>query len=254
MEDAHVFIDGFAETEGSAGTPSAFFGVYDGHGGRSIVEFVEKYFHVNLEKELVDTKASTDEEVENAIKTAFLLTDIQSSKANLQVSGSTAATVLLRCDPATGKKRVHAANCGDARAVLSRKDGNAFRLSYDHKASDEPEKARIEGAGGFVLRGRVLGILAVARSFGDHSLKQFVVPTPFIQTVELVPDEDEYLILACDGVWDVMEDQEVVDFVRAEVAKSAGDAASFDNIARALVDEALKRGSTDNITAMVCRL
>jgi serine/threonine protein phosphatase PrpC len=246
MEDAHVFIDEFAKECGN-GTSSAFFGVYDGHGGRKIVEFVEKYLHLNLQKELVETNAETLEDVENAIQTAFLLTDIQTAKANLQVSGSTATTVLLRKQHTTGARYLHAANCGDARAVLARKGGVAYRLSYDHKANDAPEKSRIEQAGGFVIRGRVLGILAVARSFGDHSLKQFVVPTPFVQSVELREGEDDFLVLACDGVWDVMEDQEVVDFVK----NYAGD---FDLAARALVDEALRRGSTDNITALVVEL
>ena len=246
MEDAHVFIDEFAKECGN-GTSSAFFGVYDGHGGRKIVEFVEKFLHLNLQKELVETNAETLEDVENAIQTAFLLTDIQTAKANLQVSGSTATTVLLRKQHTTGTRYLHAANCGDARAVLARKGGVAYRLSYDHKANDAPEKSRIEQAGGFVIRGRVLGILAVARSFGDHSLKQFVVPTPFVQSVELREGEDDFLVLACDGVWDVMEDQEVVDFVK----NYAGD---FDLAARALVDEALRRGSTDNITALVVEL
>ena len=120
--------------------------------------------------------------------------------------------------------------------------------------SDVVEKKRIENSGGFILRNRVLGVLAVSRSFGDHSLKQFVVSTPFVNSMALT-EEDDFLILACDGVWDVMSDQEVVDFVKVYAENQNGSTEEkFDVIARALVDEALKRGSTDNITAIVVKL
>ena len=243
-----MFIDGFA-----GHMAQAYFGVYDGHGGRNIVEFVEKYLHQNLEKELVDTAAATYQSVANAFETSFLLTDIQTAKANLMVSGSTATVNFLQVDAATGRRHLHTANCGDARSVLSR-NGVAMRLSRDHKASDPGEKSRVEQSGGFVLRNRVLGVLAVSRSFGDHSLKQFVVSTPYVQSMEL-GDKDDFLVLACDGVWDVMSDQEVVDFVKVYAGHKDGlSREKFDVIARALVDEALRRGSTDNVTAIVVQL
>jgi protein phosphatase PTC1 len=248
MEDAHVFIDGFGKNP-----KQSYFGVYDGHGGRAIVEYLEKYLHQNFEKEILDTNAKTYKEIINAFETSFLLTDIQTAKANLAVSGSTAIVNFIQVDDATGTKHLHTANCGDARSVLSR-NGVAIRLSHDHKASDIVEKNRIEKSGGFILRNRVLGVLAVSRSFGDHSLKQFVVSTPYVKSMELTED-DEFLILACDGVWDVMSDQEVVDFVKVYSDSNGGNTnEKFDLIARALVDEALKRGSTDNITAYVVKL
>jgi protein phosphatase PTC1 len=247
MEDAHVFIDGFANNP-----KQSYFAVYDGHGGRNIVEFIEKYLHQNFEKELIDTNAKTYHEITNAFETSFLLTDIQTAKANLAVSGSTAIVNYIQVDT-NGKRHLHTANCGDARSVLSR-NGVAIRLSHDHKASDVVEKNRIEKSGGFVLRNRVLGVLAVSRSFGDHSLKQFVVSTPYVNSMALT-EEDDFLVLACDGVWDVMSDQEVVDFVKVYAENPNGSTEEkFNLIARALVDEALKRGSTDNITAIVVKL
>jgi protein phosphatase PTC1 len=73
------------------------------------------------------------------------------------------------------------------------------RLTYDHKGSDKQEAKRITDAGGFVMSGRVNGVLAVTRSLGDSSMKEFVVGSPYTTETQLC-DDDEFLILACDGV------------------------------------------------------
>jgi protein phosphatase PTC1 len=101
--------------------------------------------------------------------------------------------------PPAGLRRVlYSANAGDARGVLCRA-GKAVRLTYDHKGSDRQEAKRIMDAGGFVMSGRVNGVLAVTRSLGDSAMKEFVVGAPYTTETELC-DEDEFLILACDGV------------------------------------------------------
>jgi protein phosphatase PTC1 len=100
-----------------------------------------------------------------------------------------------------GLKRVlYTANAGDARAVLCR-GGKALRLTYDHKGADRQEAKRIQDAGGFVLNNRVNGVLAVTRSLGDSSMKDFVVGAPYTTETPL-GDNDEFVILACDGVSD----------------------------------------------------
>lgn len=96
------------------------------------------------------------------------------------------------------RRVLYTANAGDARAVLSRA-GRAVRLTYDHKGSDKQEAKRIMDAGGFVMSGRVNGVLAVTRSLGDSSMKDFVVGSPYTTETELA-DDDEFLIIACDGV------------------------------------------------------
>jgi protein phosphatase PTC1 len=274
MEDAHVTVDQYA------GHPrQGYFAVYDGHGGRGVVEFIETQLHLNLETELNEAKHSR-RSVEECIKSAYLLTDIQTKEANLVMDGSTAVSCFIevvdgeggddgRAAEKGGKsgeegeevRVLHTANCGDARAVLAR-GKEAIRLTFDHKASDPDEQKRIEASQGFVLRGRVLGILAVSRSFGDHALKQFVPALPFYRKYRLVPD-DRFLIVACDGVWDVMTDQEAVDFVgkRIDEALSAGESTpstpfrNFEvSVAQALVDEALERQSKDNITVQIVLL
>lgn len=101
--------------------------------------------------------------------------------------------------PAAQVRRVlYCANAGDARGVLCRR-GRAVRLTYDHKGSDKQEAKRIMDAGGFVMSGRVNGVLNVTRSLGDSSMKEFVVGAPYTTETEL-SEEDEFLILACDGV------------------------------------------------------
>ena len=129
---------------------------------------------------------------------AFLITDMQSKKQNISTSGATAVAVLLETDKIDHTKRtLHVGNVGDSRAVLvsSKKPVHAqsatdteeptseapehgfiaTRLTFDHRAEDAAEQERIKVAGGFVTRNRVLGILAVSRSFGDHGMKDFVI-------------------------------------------------------------------------------
>lgn len=96
------------------------------------------------------------------------------------------------------RRVLYCANVGDARGVLCRA-GRAIRLTYDHKGSDKQEAKRIMDAGGFVMSGRVNGVLAVTRSLGDSSMKEYVVGAPYTTETELT-EEDEFLILACDGV------------------------------------------------------
>jgi len=146
--------------------------------------------------------------------------------------------------PPAGSRRVlYTANAGDARAVLCRA-GKAVRLSYDHKGSDKQEAKRITDAGGFVMSGRVNGVLAVTRSLGDSSMKEFVVGAPYTTETELC-DDDEFLVLACDGLWDVANDQSVIDLVReipdAQAASSK------------LLKHALSHHTTDNVTVVVVR-
>ena len=174
MEDACVVIDGFG---GDAGT--GYFAIMDGHGGRNVAEFLRLHLHVSIDREL---RIKGDRSIEECFKSAFLITDAEASVTGEQASGSTAVVCIVRRQGA--KRYVYTANCGDARAVLCHA-GTAVRLSLDHKATDAVEKARIEAAGGFVLRKRVMGVLAVARSFGDFILKKFVSAEPYTSTTKL---------------------------------------------------------------------
>ncbi|KAF7289545.1 PAN2-PAN3 deadenylation complex subunit PAN3 [Mycena kentingensis (nom. inval.)] len=145
--------------------------------------------------------------------------------------------------PTTARRVLYCANAGDARGVLCR-GGMAVRLTYDHKASDEQEAKRIRDAGGCVTSGRVNGVLAVTRSLGDYSVKDFVIGAPYTTETELC-DDDEFLILACDGLWDVMTDQTAVDLIHA--IPDAQDASHV------LLKGALNAHTSDNVTILVIR-
>jgi len=118
-----------------------------------------------------------------------------SSPATSQISAEEVPVII---PPSDTRRVLYSANAGDARGVLCRA-GKAVRLTYDHKGSDKQEAKRITDAGGFVMSGRVNGVLAVTRSLGDSSMKEFVVGEPYTTETELC-EEDEFLILACDGV------------------------------------------------------
>lgn len=122
----------------------------------------------------------------------------RSTSPGLESGSSHANGVTIVNAPANSRRVLYTANAGDARGVLCRA-GKAVRLTYDHKGSDKQEAKRITDAGGFVMSGRVNGVLAVTRSLGDSSMKEFVVGSPYTTETELC-EEDELLILACDGV------------------------------------------------------
>lgn len=133
-------------------------------------------------------------------------------------SGSTACVAIIR------NNQLVVANAGDSRCVISRK-GQAYNLSRDHKPDLEAEKERIIKAGGFIHAGRVNGSLNLARAIGDMEFKQnkflpvekqIVTANPDINTVELC-DDDDFVVLACDGIWDCMSSQQLVDFIHDQL-------------------------------------
>ncbi|PWN19193.1 PP2C-domain-containing protein [Microstroma glucosiphilum] len=150
---------------------------------------------------------------------------------------------LVQISGAKVRRVLYTANVGDARAVLCRR-GQAVRLTYDHKASDAQEAKRITDAGGFVMNNRVNAVLAVTRSLGDSAMKEFVVGAPYTTETTLT-DDDTFLIVACDGLWDVVDDQDAVDLVK--------DVQDPIEMSQRLLQHALSNFSTDNTSVMVVR-
>jgi len=257
MEDNFMHIDGFAGLK-----EQGFFAVYDGHGGKQTVDFLTCGFHINLAYHL---KHNPDEPIRKVFEQVYEHTDAQIRRQQILQSGATAITVLLRNErikTSNERKRViHCANVGDSRGVLVVK-GVAHRLSRDHKAADPDEKKRVENSGGFVSRcDRVNGLLAVSRAFGDHMLKPPVSVKPYYTRHE-IDQNTPFLVLACDGLWDVMEDQDVVDYVGARVKEELGGPIVpevhkeklqllVNKIIAELISTALKKGSQDNISILI---
>ena len=135
------------------------------------------------------------------------------------------------------------------RCVLSRL-GHAVELTRDHRLTRRDERERIEAAGGVVVHHRVNGTLAVSRSFGDVQHKgdgpTTVVATPEV-FVEPVSAAEEFMVIATDGLWDVMSSQEVINFVRIRLSEHR----DLARVAQELTQEALHNASVDNVSAVV---
>ncbi|KAL6629831.1 hypothetical protein ACP70R_029596 [Stipagrostis hirtigluma subsp. patula] len=220
------------------GETVGLFGVYDGHGGARAAEYVKQHLFRNLIKHpkfISDTKSAIAETY-NHTDTEFLKADSSQTRD----AGSTASTAIILGD------RLLVANVGDSRAVIS-KGGEAIAVSKDHKPDQSDERQRIEDAGGFVMWAgtwRVGGVLAVSRAFGDKLLKQYVVADPDIKE-EVVDSSLEFLILASDGLWDVVSNEEAVAMVKP--------IQNPEEAAKRLLQEAYQRGSSDNITVVIVR-
>ncbi|EMC98100.1 hypothetical protein BAUCODRAFT_32096 [Baudoinia panamericana UAMH 10762] len=274
-------------SQGVVETDNGYFAIFDGHAGTFAADWCGKKVHILLE-EVIRKHPNTP--IPELLDMTFTSVDQQLEKLPLKNSGCTAVIAVLRwedripnsqsatgstaiapaaaaaldaekqkggeaadaLDATEGKLRqaasrqrvLYTANVGDARIVLCR-NGKALRLSYDHKGSDENEGKRIAGAGGLILNNRVNGVLAVTRALGDAYMKDLVTGHPYTTETVIQPDIDEFLILACDGLWDVCTDQEAVDLVRNIQDPQAA--------SKALVEHALARFSTDNLSCMIVR-
>lgn len=194
-------------------------------------------------------------------------------------AGSTATVALV----APG--RVVVAHCGDSRAVLGRRSGTALEFTRDHRPAGrqlaaQAEAARVAATGAWVADGRVMGVLAVSRAFGDFEFKAGrdaflatgaaqglwpaaqaegrvlsgapVVATPEVNEVETPPGSFEFLIIASDGLWDCITSVQAVQFIHAELGRNGRDAAAC---AKKLAEHAVKRRrSQDNVAAVIVLL
>lgn len=214
------------------------FAIFDGHLSREVPDYLRSHLFNNILKE-PDFWTAT----ENAIKRAYRITDIKilEKAQDLGKGGSTAVTaILINCH------KLVVANVGDSRAVIC-KNGQVKQLSVDH----EPDKERetIENRGGFVTKfpgdvARVDGALAVARAFGDKSLKEHLSAEPDV-SVDMIDDETEFIILASDGIWKVMSNQEAVNCIR--------DIKDARLAAKTLNEAAISKNSKDDISCIVVR-
>ncbi len=196
-----------------------FFGVFDGHGPNG--ENISKFVAYKLCDAAVQQYNKTKQTFPQAIETACLLLDEEMrSTAMLMdedgvvLGGSTCCVVWVK------KKEIFSCNLGDSRFILAY-NGKAVAVTEDHKPNVHTERVRIYQAGGHVDDMRVNGILGVARSFGDYMFKtqrnrgphqQLVSSLPDIRTVE-IDEHINFLVLASDGIWDMMSNQGTVDFI-----------------------------------------
>ncbi|XP_050218870.1 protein phosphatase 2C 56-like [Mercurialis annua] len=271
MEDTVAVIPGFvsrtcdhvggctapgSKTSGEI-SPVHFFGVYDGHGGSQVANYCKERMHEVIAEELNRETVDGSEwrrRWEAAFSSGFERTDNELLTEATEMVGSTAVVAVVSgC-------QIIISNCGDSRAVLCRGTG-IVPLTVDQKPDREDELMRIEGGGGKVINwngARVFGVLAMSRAIGDHYLRPWIIPVPEI-TFTTRSDEDECLILASDGLWDVMSNEEVGDMARRLLRRWRRTIASTEippaqAVADNLTEIAYSRNSSDNISIIVVDL
>ena len=264
-------------------TDFGFFAVFDGHGGDQASEYLSQHLHRHFIKDLAARPGDTERALRGAIANTeeLLLSYLVKEKL---FCGSTGVVCVVEAsvhsssglnstnrgsDETTAPgarrpRRLYCANVGDSRAVLC-DAGVAKDLSNDHKLSYGQETQRIIDAGGWVKGSRVCGVLNLARSFGDVEFKtlkdaswdkaftaDLVICEPEVRVVDLDGDGDgcEFVIMASDGVYDVLSSQEAVNFVREALHKNGGDAGGA---ALELTNYAVKF-SADNVAVVVVTL
>lgn len=256
------------------------FCVLDGHSGSLCVDALTDWLPKNLQKCLSAKESLTEDSLRQTVTEAILQTDeefLVKAREREVLDGSTMLFALIYHEQGrSGQQqcKLLLANLGDSRAVLCRAQKgrlSAVRLTDDHKPGRADERRRIEEKGGVVdhqgvwrvftpgpanFGGRsVMWGLAVSRAFGDLLMKEpqrygcqgatgeLVSAMPEIHTYDLHPTEDRFLILACDGIWDVLGDEDAVAVCTEH--------RTADLAAHALIRRAFEVGSDDNLTALV---
>ncbi|KAJ6810258.1 putative protein phosphatase 2C 47 [Iris pallida] len=255
MEDEHICIDDLSAHLGSlirCPAPSAFYGLFDGHGGPDAAAYIKRHAIRFFFEDADFPHASQADElfvesVESSVRKAFLLADLALAD-DCTVSASSGTTALTAL---VFGRLLLVANAGDCRAVLCRK-GEAVQMSEDHRPIYASERQRVESSGGYVDDIYLNGVLSVSRALGDWDVKlpggsssPLIADPEFRQAV--LTEDDEFLIIGCDGIWDVMSSQHAVSVVRRGLRRHDNP----EQCARELVMEALRLNTIDNLTVIV---
>lgn len=260
MEDAHSAIIGIPDQKETV----CWFAVFDGHAGSRVSAHCSHHlldcirthddFTCSLQQEHTISKEELMKGVENGIRKGFLELDEKLRKIPEVASGEDKSGTTAVCSLITDKYLI-IANCGDSRGVFC-VGGHPALATQDHKPSLEPERERIQNAGGTVMIQRVNGSLAVSRALGDFEYKnvegkgpteQLVSPEPEFFIKERIPAADEFLVLACDGVWDVMSNEEICDFISARLKLTD----NLETVCNEVIDTCLNKGSKDNMSIII---
>jgi len=247
----------------------AYYAVYDGHGGEKASHYCEKHMKDYVMDRLPE--GGSDADMQKAFRDAFVELDKKFLEKRYE-DGTTACVAYI-----TDNNKLYVANVGDSRAIVACADGSVVEMSQDHKPDLPSERKRIEAAyhdvvvitdvyqGKRIKIARVDGMLAVARAIGDGMMKDdmddpeklAVTCVPEVRNLVLDKAKHLYLVIACDGIWDVYSNQEVAQIVVGELGterKRPIDSAELDRVAQLIVEGAIHKGSMDNCTAVVVAL
>jgi serine/threonine protein phosphatase PrpC len=243
-EDKHVHIINLDGSNKNL-NPINFFAVFDGHGGKAVSKYLKDVlpplFTNKFEKDIYSKSEMASRYFVKVFDKIQTKLKVEHPRA-AQYCGSTACIVVHH------KDTLWIANVGDSRAVKCNKSNIAEQLSQDHKPNSPEERVRIEKIGGKITFDGVdwrVKDLSLSRAFGDLECTPYVIHTPQIYKYK-INSTDKFIILACDGLWDVISNQDAVDFINNLIINKFKN-----NYAKELAEYAYKRGSLDNITVIV---
>jgi len=244
MEDYSSFKAPFT----AASEASFLLSVFDGHAGHRCANFLVNSLPAELHRETASSGLGIpSEEIFRKIFKSMdeMWLDSAAVKEPKIEDGSTALCVAVE-----GNELI-VANCGDCRAILCQA-GQTVALTRDHRPTDDIEQQRIINQGGTVIGGRLQGQLAVSRAFGNYEFKELEILSsePEIHHVSLNTDV-EYLVVGSDGLYDHFTNEEIISFIKNGLMNNSN--ATLESIVKELVEEAIDRGSDDNITILVVK-
>ena len=209
----------------------SLFGIFDGHGGTDVVKFVK-----NRLPQLIKIYLNDLFPVEIAFKNAFKKVDEELKFFDSEYIGTTATLILIK------DNKIYCANVGDTKAYIIY-DKTYKQISNDHKCTNEDERKRITEIGGKIIKNRVMGQLILTRTLGDLYVKQFgVINTPDINVYD-INETINYIIIASDGVWDVVDLDTITNMGKA--GKNVGE------FCKDIVKLAINKGTKDNVSCIV---
>jgi len=251
-----------------------FCAVFDGHGGEAVSRYLRQNLYANLQAALPmhnnnNTISAID--YQEALKSGLDKVDKEVQRiSHWSFQGSTAVAAWIHHEEETQSSTLIVANVGDSRAILAR-NSRPIALTQDHKPDTPKERKRIESKGGKVVwcgdidkvgkpikdSGvyRVNGNLALARAVGDRSETPAITAEPDFTMLRLDDDAD-FIILATDGLWDVMTSQEVISLIESQISLlEKKNSTQLDHLrqkmATFVVAEALRKGAYDNVTVVI---
>lgn len=284
MEDSHNMIGALEEAPNIS-----LFGVYDGHGGTYTSIYISKWLphYFQNRKEFIEYKNLSQSQRDDVkgiklLKSAFIATFLAIDENLMAINRASSPTsvhqangqeISLASAMSKSKERsgstcvvvlitpnhILCANAGDSRACF-RRDSKALPLSFDHKPFNAAELSRIRKAGGIVSLKRVDGDLAVSRGLGDFQFKNRSDLPPERQKVSCIPDitiyprmmeKDEFIVIACDGVWDVVSNEECLNMVQQIFDEGEQD---IGKACEEMIDLCLKKDSRDNMSMIIVTL
>ncbi|KAI2811529.1 hypothetical protein RDWZM_003692 [Blomia tropicalis] len=245
QEDVHLTIPNFEEN-------ACLFAVFDGHNGIEVAAYVgehlpnyirnnSKYQSGRIEEGLKEAFVTLDNAIKKDVSVLQTIRNIKHPSIRTLAepgisSGCTAVVCIIK------NNIIYCANLGDSRCILSR-NGKSISLSQDHNPDVPSENERITKAGGTVAQGRINSVINVSRAFGDHLFKdnnnlsvteQMIIAVPDVTVDTYQNETDNFIVLMCDGIWNSMDNQEVVDYVQSKL-----EILSLSNITEQIINDIL---------------